>query len=137
MVFPLFAVEPTITSVEADVTAVTTTTTTLSCTATGFPIPFQTWTRNGMEILDSRFEILSNGSVLVISHVGEEDEGEYLCHASNSVGSANTTVTLNVISQSISSVPPTYASTPPTYASRYPPHPTYASRYPPPPHLCL
>ena len=73
-------------------------TTTLSCTVTGVPAPIQTWTRNGIAPSDSRFQILNNGSDLIISEIREEDQGEYRCHVSNSAGSDTTVVRFNVIS---------------------------------------
>jgi len=95
-----FAVGPLIVATDAMVTAVTGTSTTLHCTATGDPTPLQTWTRNGISISDSRFQVLSGGSALMISNVREEDQGPYQCHASNVVGSNSATVNLDVISQS-------------------------------------
>lgn len=92
---------PVVTAVETMVTAVIGTATTLRCMATGDPTPIQTWTRNGASILDSRFQILTNGSALMISGVIEDDQDTYQCHASNIVGANSATVTLNVISQFI------------------------------------
>ncbi len=97
--FFLPVVGPLIIATEAMVTAVTGSTTTLSCAATGDPIPFQTWTRNGIAISNSRFQVVSSGSALVISSVREEDQGAYQCHASNIAGSNSATVNLDVISQ--------------------------------------
>lgn len=91
-------VAPLIMAVETTVMAVTGMETTLRCTATGDPVPLQTWTRNGAAIADSRFRVMADGSTLMISDVREEDQGEYQCHASNLVGSNSATVSLNVIS---------------------------------------
>lgn len=84
--------------VESPVTAVAGTAITLHCTATGDPVPFQTWTRNGDAIAESRFQVIAAGSALMISNVREEDQGAYQCHASNVVGNNSATVSLNVIS---------------------------------------
>lgn len=84
---------------EAMVTAVTGMVTTLRCTATGDPVPLQSWTRNGAAIVDSRFQVLANGVALQISDVREEDQGLYRCHASNIAGTNSATVNLNVISE--------------------------------------
>lgn len=85
-------------AVESPVTAVVGTATTLRCTATGDPVPLQTWTRNGASIADSRFQVVAAGSALAISNVQEGDQGAYQCHASNIVGANSAAVSLNVIS---------------------------------------
>ena len=94
------AVGPIVMAVEAMVTAVAGTMATLRCTASGDPVPVQSWSRAGAEIVDPRIEERSNGSVLVIGEVREEDQGSYHCHASNTAGDVNATVQLNVISKS-------------------------------------
>ncbi len=93
------AVLPTISAVERFVTFVDGSEGRLSCTATGDPFPLYTWTRNGIEIsgMEDRFALESAGAVLVVRGVSVENEGAYQCHASNVVGRATDTVTLNVI----------------------------------------
>ena len=95
-----YTVGPVIMPAQDMVTAVVGMATTLRCTATGDPVPVQTWTRNGASIVDSRFQIQENGTELMVSEVREEDQGNYQCHASNSAGSSSATVGLNVISES-------------------------------------
>lgn len=95
----IYSVSPTIQAERAAVTAIAGTNTTLRCTVTGDPIPIQTWTRNGISLSDSRFQIQSGGSELFVRNVIEDDEGQYQCHASNSAGSVSATVDLNVISE--------------------------------------
>ena len=96
--FFISLVAPIIVPVATMVTGIAGMTTTLSCTVTGVPAPIQTWTRNGIAPSDSRFQILNNGSDLIISEIREEDQGEYRCHASNSAGSDTAVVRFNVIS---------------------------------------
>ena len=90
---------PGINAAPASLTAVMGNTATLRCTATGDPIPVQSWSRNGITLTSgSRFQISADGQVLTITDVREEeDEGVYICHASNSAGTDSATVTLNVI----------------------------------------
>ncbi len=70
----------------------------LRCTATGEPVPLQTWTRNGLTVSESgsRFQTSENGRVLTISAVREEDGGVYMCHASSTAGRDSATVTVDV-----------------------------------------
>ncbi len=86
------------------VTAVVGTTAMLRCTSSGDPAPVQTWSQNGADIVSSRAEVVSNGSVLMIRDIMEVDQGTYHCHASNIAGSVNATVELNVISKSLASL---------------------------------
>ena len=93
------AVGPVVVAVDAMVTAIAGMETTLRCTASGDPTPVQSWTRNGVAISDSRFQVLMGGSALRITNIRESDEGAYQCHASNVAGTNSATVNLNVISQ--------------------------------------
>lgn len=69
----------------------------LRCTATGDPLPVQSWARNGTAVVSgSRFQITDGGRVLTVSSVTEEDGGVYTCHASNTIGTDSSTVVLNV-----------------------------------------
>ena len=75
---------------------------TLSCTATGDPIPDQSWSRNETALeSSSRFQISADGSSLAIRNVGVADGGVYTCHASNSAGTASATVMLDVQCKSV------------------------------------
>ena len=90
---------PTIQAVPSAVTALTGTNVILRCIATGTPVPIQTWTRNGIPLTDSRFQVQSGGGELSMREVREEDEGRYQCHALNVAGSAIDMVDLNIISE--------------------------------------
>ena len=70
---------------------------TLTCVATGDPTPVLRWSRNGVTVTtDGRYQISGNGSVLTVQGVQETDEGEFMCHASNTAGEDSATYTLNV-----------------------------------------
>lgn len=66
---------------------------TLSCIVIGDPEPQVTWTKNGKplsssEVVDLKYK---NGiATLRINEVYPEDEGEYVCKATNSVGTTET-----------------------------------------------
>ncbi|XP_072513986.1 peroxidasin homolog isoform X3 [Salminus brasiliensis] len=60
----------------------------VNCKAHGNPDPQYTWTRSSSTI--------TNSSLLNISNVRSEHQGEYTCMASNSEGSASVKVTVNV-----------------------------------------
>ncbi|XP_072513989.1 hemicentin-1-like isoform X6 [Salminus brasiliensis] len=60
----------------------------VNCEAHGNPDPQYTWTRSSSTI--------TNSSLLDISNVRSEHQGEYTCIASNSEGSASVKVTVNV-----------------------------------------
>lgn len=66
---------------------------TLSCIVIGDPEPQVTWSKNGKplsssEVVDLKYK---NGiATLRINEVYPEDEGEYVCKAINSVGTAET-----------------------------------------------
>ena len=70
----------------------------LVCNATGDPVPVQTWSRNGNELMSGgRYRISSDGRVLTVQGVTEaQDEGEFTCHASNVAGNDSATLTLSV-----------------------------------------
>lgn len=71
----------------------------LTCTVKGDPEPQVTWTKNGKPLSSS--EILSlkykNGvSTLTINEVFPEDEGVFVCTATNSIGSASSQSTIKI-----------------------------------------
>ena len=70
----------------------------LMCTATGDPVPVQSWSQNGNQLTSGgRYQISGNSSVLTVQQVTEvQDEGVFTCHASNEAGSDSATVTLSV-----------------------------------------
>lgn len=71
----------------------------LSCNVTGDPEPQITWTKNrkplsSSEVVDLKYK---NGvATLRISEVYPEDEGEYVCKATNSVGTSETKCRLTI-----------------------------------------
>ena len=110
----------------------------LACSADGFPLPVITWWRNGEllnETLHSRYSrndtvsdgfrsqmfpnVIQSGSVLLITGLAQEDEGNYTCRAQ----SANTT--------EAELIPPyqLIVSSPPTPSPSPSPSPSPAGRY--------
>ena len=92
----LLAAAPRITADLANVTTVRGSSAILHCIATGDPIPIQSWSRNGVTVLGSRFQISSRGDVLSVNSVRDEDGGLYTCHASNPAGNSSANITLTV-----------------------------------------
>ena len=65
---------------------------TLLCDATGNPAPHITWIRQ------TTGDVLSTNGRLVVSSVARSEAGDYVCHASNGVGSnSSRTCNLNVL----------------------------------------
>ncbi|XP_026917391.1 immunoglobulin superfamily member 10 isoform X1 [Acinonyx jubatus] len=75
----------------------------LPCEAVGNPLPTIHWTRvpSGFDMAkgkqNSRFQVLPNGT-LSIQSVDIQDRGQYLCSASNPLGTDRLHVTLSVVS---------------------------------------
>ncbi|XP_075412057.1 immunoglobulin superfamily member 10 isoform X2 [Tenrec ecaudatus] len=75
----------------------------LPCQATGNPAPTVHWTRvsSGLDLSKrrqpSRFQVHPNGT-LSIQSVGIQDRGQYLCSATNPLGTDRLHVTLSVVS---------------------------------------
>jgi Immunoglobulin I-set domain len=72
---------------------------TLQCSVKGDPDPQITWSKNGKkisssEIIDLKYK--SGVATLKINEVFPEDEGEYTCTATNSVGSTESKCRLQV-----------------------------------------
>lgn len=64
----------------------------LTCTVKGDPEPQITWTKNGKTLSSSEIMSLKykNGlCTLTINEVFPEDEGEFVCTATNSIGSVS------------------------------------------------
>ena len=99
--FLCLTVAPDIAAREPNVTVIEGTMATLMCSATGDPVPVQTWSRNGNELrLGGQYQISGNGSMLTVQNVAESrDEGMFTCHASNVAGNDLATITLNVLSK--------------------------------------
>ena len=75
----------------------------LDCTASGFPPPSISWTRNGSPINFtslSNIELATNGSLL-LSNVTKNEEGNYSCMAVNQEGTAEHSFFLNIDSGSV------------------------------------
>lgn len=71
----------------------------LSVKVDGDPEPQITWTKNGKtlrssEVVDLKYK--NRVATLVINEVFPEDEGEYTCKATNSMGAASTSCKLTV-----------------------------------------
>ncbi|XP_031565647.1 hemicentin-1-like isoform X2 [Actinia tenebrosa] len=60
---------------------------TLPCNATGYPIPNITWNKTNGSFPRERYKF--DSQMLNISNVQYEDSGEYVCKASNTVGTAS------------------------------------------------
>ncbi|XP_065222037.1 basement membrane-specific heparan sulfate proteoglycan core protein isoform X4 [Planococcus citri] len=71
----------------------------------GEPSPTLTWSRTNNQQLSSHVETL-DGGVLRFSRITEEDEGQYICTASNLVGSVTSVATLELISPPIITLNP-------------------------------
>ncbi|XP_036864144.2 immunoglobulin superfamily member 10 isoform X1 [Manis javanica] len=75
----------------------------LPCEAVGNPLPTIHWTKvsSGLDLSkrkeNSRFQVLPNGT-LAIQEVDIQDRGQYLCSASNPLGTDHLHVTLSVVS---------------------------------------
>ena len=66
----------------------------LHCEVTGVPVPEVQWYREGMVLVSSMEYILPDNGSLLIVYMTAELGGEYLCSASNVVGTASATVQL-------------------------------------------
>ncbi|XP_009996158.1 PREDICTED: hemicentin-1 [Chaetura pelagica] len=68
------------------------------CPAKGIPKPVIKWLRNGRELTGSEagISILEDGTLLIIASVSPSDNGEYICVASNEVGSIERKYNLKV-----------------------------------------
>jgi len=70
--------------------------------ADGFPTPSITWLKDGVEVkvgdsMKYNMESCEDGrTCLIISNCGEDDDAEYSCNASNSLGNVTTKAELYV-----------------------------------------
>ncbi|XP_070963572.1 basement membrane-specific heparan sulfate proteoglycan core protein-like [Oncorhynchus clarkii lewisi] len=67
--------------------------TTLRCDAHGFPVPKITWSKLRAP-LPWRHKVVDN--MLILPNVGRADSGEYICNATNSMGTTEVTIMLDV-----------------------------------------
>ncbi|KAM7405193.1 hypothetical protein PAMP_012474 [Pampus punctatissimus] len=84
-------------------------TTTLRCEAHGFPSPTITWSKLRSP-LPWRHKVVNNS--LVLPSVGRQDSGEYICSATNNMGTTEVTIMLDV------EIPPYATSLPDDVAVR-------------------
>uniref|UniRef100_UPI0035900F1F hemicentin-1 n=1 Tax=Myxine glutinosa TaxID=7769 RepID=UPI0035900F1F len=85
-----------------NLTVILNSTETLLCNAEGFPSPAVVWLKDGVPLLPSQnIRLFPGGHGIQILGVGREDNGEYMCIASNEAGRARGTFLLTV------HVPPT------------------------------
>uniref|UniRef100_A0A673N5J0 Cell adhesion molecule-related/down-regulated by oncogenes n=1 Tax=Sinocyclocheilus rhinocerous TaxID=307959 RepID=A0A673N5J0_9TELE len=68
-------------------------TTTLHCDAHGFPKPTITWSKERSS-LPWRHKIVDNS--LILTNVGRQDSGQYVCNATNHMGTSEVTIMLEV-----------------------------------------
>ncbi|KAM3877620.1 neural cell adhesion molecule L1-like protein [Diretmus argenteus] len=57
----------------------------LECIAEGFPTPKVEWKKTGHK-LPEKAKVENHGKLLIVSSVDEEDDGKYVCKATNTVG---------------------------------------------------
>ncbi|XP_066547238.1 basement membrane-specific heparan sulfate proteoglycan core protein isoform X4 [Amia ocellicauda] len=76
-------------------------TATLHCSATGYPTPTITWSKLRAP-LPWQHKVVNNS--LVIPSIGRQDSGQYICNATNALGTAEVTIMVDVES-------PPYATT--------------------------
>ncbi|XP_069039964.1 basement membrane-specific heparan sulfate proteoglycan core protein isoform X5 [Lepisosteus oculatus] len=84
-------------------------TTTLHCTATGHPPPTITWSKLRAP-LPWQHKVVNNS--LILPNVGRQDSGQYICNATNTMGTAEITIIVDVES------PPYATSLPDSLAVR-------------------
>ncbi|CAF0852080.1 unnamed protein product [Adineta ricciae] len=71
----------------------------LICPAIGLPKPKIQWFYNGRDISSNRKHIYMkhNGKKLIITRIKSEDEGRYICQATNTIGSIDIVYDVNVM----------------------------------------
>ncbi|XP_055948498.1 hemicentin-1-like isoform X2 [Argiope bruennichi] len=88
--------EPEISTSENDFEAVEGSSAILPCEVKGDPKPAIIWFKNGIELISDRNFAIENDGSLKIRNVVESDEGEYVCSATNIVGTSDQVFRLSV-----------------------------------------
>lgn len=91
----LLTVRPFLLSLPQDVTVAPDGTAHLVCRVGGEPLPVVTWHRLPSGTLPGSAAV-SGDNTLTIQHVGIQDQGMYVCEASNTVGTVSANATLTV-----------------------------------------
>lgn len=68
----------------------------LECIAAGIPSPNINWIKKGAELPSKKVKIDNFGKTLRLLNVSEEDSGDYICMASNKIGSIRHSVEVQV-----------------------------------------
>ncbi|KAM4861104.1 hemicentin-1 [Thomomys bottae] len=69
----------------------------MECSASGSPVPRNTWQKDGQPVLeDANHKLLSNGRIMQILNTQIADIGRYVCIAENTAGSTKKYFNLNV-----------------------------------------
>ena len=68
------------------------------------PAPKVTWTRLDDSLPNGKYEVEEDGTELVLIYVTDDEEGIYQCSASNTAGTANGQIKLDVQCELIQSV---------------------------------
>ncbi|XP_077296632.1 vascular endothelial growth factor receptor 1-like [Arctopsyche grandis] len=68
------------------------------CKARGIPVPEMEWYKDEKQIVESnqRINLTKNGTLLVFTHIKEEDEGKYKCVAKNRIGFSEKYIQLSI-----------------------------------------
>uniref|UniRef100_A0A0B7ATX1 Basement membrane-specific heparan sulfate proteoglycan core protein n=1 Tax=Arion vulgaris TaxID=1028688 RepID=A0A0B7ATX1_9EUPU len=72
----------------------------------GVPAPVVTWSRVGGQGFTSRTEIISDMSSIRFTAITPEEQGEYVCSATNDIGTVTATASLRVIGPPIIQITP-------------------------------
>ncbi|XP_070546367.1 neuronal cell adhesion molecule-like [Ptychodera flava] len=76
----------------------------IDCKSFGLPEPTITWTFDGRDLSDDRYQILSSGT-LIISNIDTSDGGQYTCTTKNHFGRDGACVTVRVRAKDVPSAP--------------------------------
>src|SRR4051794_24846660 len=97
----LFSVPPTIKGEGGEHSVVLNQSLTLPCETDGVPKPTITWTKRGEDASRlSSVQVLSEGQQFRISHAAQSHGGQYICTATNKVGTSDLSFDVDVIGKS-------------------------------------